>query len=145
MLCLMVFLPHFYLLTLYAFGDRQDNLRRNSTSSLTPHFRKIHSYRWIGTPVSRCTRQINSRKKQKGLQQIRDHVRKTLDEEIQIYCVYFCVIHFWPLIFQNMRKQGPNKNIHDRIGFSSSSPQVPRSQALLRCLGLFLEFFFSFF
>ena len=90
MLCLMVFLPHFYLLTLYAFRDRQDNLRRNSTSSLTPHFRKVHSYRWIGTPVSRCTRQINSRKKQKGLQQIRDHVRKTLDEQIQIYCVFLC-------------------------------------------------------
>ena len=62
----------------------------------------------------------------------------------QIYCFCFSVIPFWPHILENVQKQDPNKKKYDRIGFASSNPPVPRSQVLLRCLGLFRNWVFSF-
>ena len=55
----------------------------------------------------------------------------------------FSVIVFWPLIFWDKWKYGPNKNGSDRFSFALSNTRLPRSQTLLRCLGLLTNWFFS--
>ena len=84
---------------------------------------------------SRRTQKVNSPTNQKGYGNSKTTIGKLSARRIQICVVYFCVIHFW-LLFQNMWKQGPNKNTYTRqnqillVKYScapdSGPPEVPR-------------------
>ena len=78
---------------------------------------------------------------QKGDDNSETTAGKFLARRIQICLVCFCKIYFWPLNFWNKWKHGPNKNILDRIGFTSLNTLVPRDQILLGCLGSMTKYF----
>ena len=107
-------------------------------------------YSWIGLPVPvdahkqmicqqterptagldpRCTNTKNQFPNEpEGLRQFRDQRWKALGEKIQIFWVQFCIIIFWPLIFQNMLKLGLNKVEPKRTGVAL--PNTPMLRGL---------------
>ena len=89
---------------------------------------------------ARRTHKINSLTNQKGYDNFETTVGKISVRRIQICFYCFCKINFW-LFFWNKWIQGPNKNSQSRFGFASSNTLVPRSQTLLRCLGLLANYF----
>ena len=102
---------------------------------------KFGNFGWFTYIQLKClsstsTRKINSRKNGKTTLNLRPSLESfRRGESKSAWSIYFCVIHFWPLIFWNTWKQGPNKNSQSRIGFASSNTRLPRSQILLRCFG----------
>ena len=77
----------------------------------------------------------------KGYNKTKTNVGKLLARRIQTFRLYFCVIIFWPLIFQNKWKYVPNANIPGRFGFALSNTCLPRSEILLRSLFLLANWF----
>ena len=85
------------------------------------------------------TRQINFWTNQKGYDNFQTTVENILVRRIQIFWVQFCITIFWTLIFQNTWKLGLKTLEPEKIGFALSNTLMPRSQVLLRSLGLFLR------
>ena len=92
----------------------------------------------------RRTRKINLPMNQKGYDNSETTVGKPSTRRIQIYLVYFCVIHFHLCFLKNFQTNAQTKidpadlNLPRRILYA-----VPRSQVLLKCLGSLANCFFS--
>ena len=65
-----------------------------------PLAKPLHQRLQLNCSPSRCTRKINSQTNQKGYDKSETTCGKLLARRIQICCVYFCVIDFWPLFFE---------------------------------------------
>ena len=97
---------------------------------------KYHVYLQLDWTSNTSQQKNNLPTNQRDYDTFETTVGKLSARRIQICCAYFSLIIFWPPIFLNKSKHGPNKNMHGRFGFASSNNLVPRSQVLLRCLGL---------
>ena len=86
-----------------------------------------------GLPISYPHTKNNLPANQNGCDNSGTTIIKLLARRVQICLVYFCVIQCLPLIFKNIWKQGPSKNIPGRFWFASSNTRLPTFQTLLRC------------
>ena len=86
------------------------------------------------------TQKNNSPRNWKGYDKSETTDEKLSARRFQIFLCQVFIIIFWPPIFQNMQKQGPNTLDTERIKFASSNVLVSRSQILLRCLGLRMRY-----
>ena len=98
-----------------------------------------------GLSVRNMHTQINFPRNRKGCDKLETKDKKLSARRFHIFLCQVFIIIFWPPIFQNMQKQGPNTLGTERIKFASSNALVSRSQILLRCLGSFGGYFFSYF
>ena len=91
------------------------------------------------------TQKIDSRTNQKGcIRKIRDQGRKTLgDENLDLLWLFLCGT-FSLLFSKYLSRRFPYKNSQRRIRFASSDTRATGSQVLLRCLGSYRNWFFSF-
>ena len=80
---------------------------------------------------SRRTQTINPRTNQKGYDKSETTFGKLLARRIQICCVYFCVIHFWPLFQNNF-----SNDVRTKIG-TAVDLDSPRQIFLSRGLRFF--------